>query len=126
QLENIIIRETETGARIRISDVGRVELGSQDYNSFGRLEGKPAGAMAVYLLPGANQLKASEAIYETMRHAKELFPQDVDYKIVYDTTPAVEASIESIVHTFVEAIVLVTIVVFIFLQNLRATIIPLL
>jgi HAE1 family hydrophobic/amphiphilic exporter-1 len=126
EFENIIIRETETGARIRIRDVGRAELGSQDYNSFGRLDGKPAGAMAVYLLPGANQLKASEAIYETMRHAKELFPQGVDYKIVYDTTPAVEASIESIVHTFFEAVVLVTIVVFIFLQDLRATIIPLL
>src|SRR5512132_3482968 len=126
EFENIIIRETETGALIRIRDVGRAELGSQDYNSFGRLDGKPAGAMAIYLLPGANQLKASEAIYETMRHAKELFPQDVDYKIVYDTTPAVEASIESIVHTFFEAVILVTIVVFIFLQNLRATIIPLL
>ena len=82
--------------------------------------------MAVYLLPGANQLKASEAIYETMEHAKELFPSDVDYKIVYDTTPAVEASIESIVHTFVEAVILVTIVVFVFLQNFRATLIPLL
>ena len=82
--------------------------------------------MAVYLLPGANQLKASEAIYETMRQAKALFPPDMDYKIVYDTTPAVKASIEGIVHTFVEAIILVTLVVFIFLQNLRATIIPLL
>src|SRR5882672_301730 len=126
EFANIIIKESETGGQIRVKDVGRVELGSQDYNSFGRLDGKAAGAMAVYLLPGANQLKASEAIYETMRHAKELFPQDVDYKIVYDTTPAVEASIESIVHTFFEAVILVTIVVFIFLQNLRATIIPLL
>jgi HAE1 family hydrophobic/amphiphilic exporter-1 len=126
EFENIIISETETGARIRIGDVGRAELGSQDYNSFGRLNGKDAGAMAVYLLPGANQLKASKAIYETMRHAKGLFPRDMDYKIVYDTTPAVEASIESIVHTFFEAVVLVTLVVFIFLQNLRATIIPLL
>ena len=125
EFENIIIRETETGAQIRVRDVGRAELGSQDYNSFGRLNGKPAGAMAVYLLPGANQLNASEAIYETMRRAKELFPQDMDYTIVYDTTPAVEASIESIVHTFFEAVVLVTLVVFIFLQNLRATIIPL-
>ena len=125
EFENIILRETETGAQIRVRDVGRAELGSQDYNSFGRLNGKEAGAMAVYLLPGANQLKASEEIYETMRRAKELFPQDMDYKIVYDTTPAVEASIESIVHTFIEAIILVTLVVFIFLQNLRATIIPL-
>jgi HAE1 family hydrophobic/amphiphilic exporter-1 len=126
EFANIILRTTETGAQIRLKDVGRVELGSQNYDSFGRLDGKPAGAMAVYLLPGANQLHASEAIYEAMRHAKEFFPADMDYKIVYDTTPAVEASIESIFHTFVEAVILVTIVVFIFLQNLRATIIPLL
>jgi hydrophobic/amphiphilic exporter-1 (mainly G- bacteria), HAE1 family len=126
EFEDIIIRETDTGAQIRVGDVGRAELGSQDYNSFGRLNGKPAGAMAVYLLPGANQLQASEAIYATMRNAKELFPQDMDYTIVYDTTPAVQASITSIVHTFVEALILVTLVVFIFLQNVRATIIPLL
>jgi HAE1 family hydrophobic/amphiphilic exporter-1 len=126
EFENIIIRQTETGAQVRVKDVGRAELGSQDYNSFGRLDGKPSGTMAVYLLPGANQLQASEAIYETMRHAKALFPPDMDYKIVYDTTPAVEASIEGIVHTFLEAVVLVTLVVFIFLQNMRATIIPLL
>src|SRR3954451_920811 len=126
EFANIIIRETETGAQIRIKDVGQVELGSQDYNSFGRLDGKPAGAMAVYLLPGANQLQAAEGIYETMKQAKTLFPADLDYRIVYDTTPAVEASIESIVHTFLEAVVLVTLVGFIFLQNLRATIIPLL
>jgi HAE1 family hydrophobic/amphiphilic exporter-1 len=126
EFANIIIRESETGAQVRIKDVGRVELGSQDYNSFGRLDGKPAGAMAVYLLPGANQLHASEGIYETMGEAKKFFPSDMDYRIVYDTTPAVEASIESIVHTFLEAVVLVTLVVFIFLQNLRATIIPLL
>jgi HAE1 family hydrophobic/amphiphilic exporter-1 len=126
EFENIIIRGTETAATVRIKDVGRAELGSQDYNSFGRLDGKPAGAMSVYLLPGANQLEAAEKIYETMAHAKALFPPDMDYKIVYDTTPAVEASIESIVHTFVEALILVTLVVFIFLQNVRATIIPLL
>lgn len=125
EFANIIIRESETGGTVRIRDVGRVELGSQDYNSFGRLDGKAAGAMAVYLLPGANQLKAAESIYETMKLAKTFFPSDMDYRIVYDTTPAVEASIESIVHTFVEAVILVTLVVFIFLQNLRATIIPL-
>jgi HAE1 family hydrophobic/amphiphilic exporter-1 len=126
EFENIILRETDTGAQIRIKDVGRAELGSQNYDSFGRLNGQPAGAMAVYLLPGANQLKASETIYATMEHAKSIFPPDVDYKIVYDTTPAVEASIESIIHTFVEAVILVTLVVFVFLQNFRATLIPLL
>ena len=126
EFENIIVRQTATGAVVRIKDIGRVELGSQDYNSFGRLNGKPGGAMAVYLLPGANQLKAAETIYETMEHAKALFPPDMDYKIVYDTTPAVEASIHEILKTFVEALILVTLVVFIFLQNIRATIIPLL
>jgi HAE1 family hydrophobic/amphiphilic exporter-1 len=126
EFENIMLRETATGAPVRVKDVGRAELGSQDYNSFGRLNGKPSGAMAVYLLPGANQLKAAEAIYETMKHAKALFPPDLDYTIVYDTTPAVEASIHEILKTFVEALILVTLVVFIFLQNVRATIIPLL
>jgi hydrophobic/amphiphilic exporter-1 (mainly G- bacteria), HAE1 family len=126
EFENIIIREAATGTPVRIRDVGRAELGSQDYNSFGRLNGKPSGAMAVYLLPGANQLKAAETIYKTMATAKSLFPPDLDYTIVYDTTPAVQASIESIVHTFIEALILVTLVVYIFLQNLRATIIPLL
>ena len=124
EFENVIIRQSATGQVVRIKDIGRAELGSQDYNSFGRLNGKPGGAMAVYLLPGANQLKAAETIYETMEHAKSLFPPDMDYKIVYDTTPAVEASIEAILHTFVEALILVILVVFIFLQNIRATIIP--
>src|SRR4051812_33348946 len=70
EFENIIIRENPDGSQIRIRDVGRAELGSQNYDSFGRLNGKPSGAMALYLLPGANQLKASEAIYETMKRAK--------------------------------------------------------
>jgi HAE1 family hydrophobic/amphiphilic exporter-1 len=126
EFENIIVRQASTGAVVRIKDIGRAELGSQDYNSFGRLNGKPGGAMAVYLLPGANQLKAAETIYETMEHSKSIFPPDMDYKIVYDTTPAVEASIHEILKTFVEALILVTIVVFVFLQNIRATIIPLL
>jgi HAE1 family hydrophobic/amphiphilic exporter-1 len=126
EFENIIVRQTATGQVVRIGDVGRAELGSQDYNAFGRLNGKPGGAMAVYLLPGADQLKAAEAIYATMERAKALFPPGMDYKIVYDTTPAVEASIHEILKTFVEALILVTLVVFIFLQNFRATIIPLL
>src|SRR4026207_1546592 len=125
EFANIIIRESETGAQIRIKDAGRGELGSQDYTSFGRLNSKPAGAMAVYLLPGANQLKAAETIYHTMERAKGRCPPDMDYKIVYDTTPAVEASIHEILKTFVEALILVTLVVFLFPQDNRATIIPL-
>src|SRR5215813_12895569 len=126
EFENIIIRGTEGASQVRIRDIGRAELGSQDYNSFGRMNGKPAGTMAVYLLPGAAQLKAANEIYETMKRQQALFPPDMDYKIVYDTTPAVQASIHEIVKTFVEALILVTLVVFIFLQNIRATIIPLL
>src|SRR5688572_27724288 len=126
EFENIIVRQSAAGAVVQIKDIGRAELGSQDYNSFGRLNGKPAGSMAVYLLPGANQLGAAKAIYQTLADAKSLFPPDMDYTIVYDTTPAVEASIHEIVKTFVEALILVTLVVYIFLQNLRATIIPLL
>src|SRR5262245_1584943 len=121
EFEDIIIRGTENAAQVRIRDIGRAELGSQDYNSFGRLNGKPGGAMAVYLLPGANQLQAADTIYETMAHAKTLFPPDMDYKIVYDTTPAVEASIHEILKTFVEALILVTVVVVIFLQTVKAT-----
>src|SRR5262249_17230353 len=126
EFEDIIIRGSESAAQVRIRDVGRAELGSQTYDSFGRLDGKPAGTMSIYLLPGANQLEAAHQIYETMARAKALFPPDMDYKIVYDTTPAVEASIHEILKTFVEALILVTLVVFIFLQNVRATIIPLL
>ena len=125
EFENIIIRQSATGAVVRIKDIGRAELGSQDYNAFGRLNGKPAGAMAVYLLPGANQLKAADSIYATMERAKALMPPGMDYKVVYDTTPAVKASIHEILKTFVEALILVTLVVFVFLQNIRATIIPL-
>src|SRR5262249_50987695 len=89
QFEDIIIRGTGGGPQARLRDMGPAGLGPQDYNSFGRLDGKPAGTMAVYLLPGADQLKAAHAIYQAMAQAKDLFPPDMDYKIVYDTTPAV-------------------------------------
>ena len=125
EFDNIIVRQTGSGI-VRIKDVGRTTLGSENYRSFGRLDGKPAGVLAVYLLPGANQIKSAEGIYHTLDELKAFFPADMDYKITYDTTPAVEASIESIVHTLVEAFILVTLVVFIFLQSVRATIIPLL
>jgi HAE1 family hydrophobic/amphiphilic exporter-1 len=125
EFDNIIVRQTGAGI-VRIRDVGSTSLGSENYRSFGRLDGKPAGVLAVYLLPGANQIKSAEGIYHTLDELKTFFPADMDYKITYDTTPAVEASIESIVHTLVEAFILVTLVVFIFLQSVRATIIPLL
>jgi len=126
EFEEVLVRTTETGAQVRIKDVGRVDLGGENYKSFGRLNGKPAGVLAVYLLPGANQVESAKGIYRTLEELKQRFPEDVDYKITYDTTPAVEASIEEIVHTLLEAVVLVILVVFIFLQSVRATFIPLL
>jgi HAE1 family hydrophobic/amphiphilic exporter-1 len=125
EFENIIVRATDDGRQVRIKDVGRVELGSENYKSFARLDGQPAACLAVYLLPGANQVAAAEGIYHALEELKAFFPTGVDYKISYDTTPAVEASIEEINHTLFEAIVLVVIVVFVFLQNFRATFIPL-
>jgi HAE1 family hydrophobic/amphiphilic exporter-1 len=125
EFENIIVRASADGRQVRIKDVGRVELGSETYKSFGRLDGQPAACLAVYLLPGANQVAAAEGIYHTLEELKQFFPEGVDYKISYDTTPAVEASIEEINHTLFEAIILVVLVVFIFLQNFRATFIPL-
>ena len=126
EFENIIVRGAATGALVRIRDIGRVELGGENYNAFGRLNGKPAGVLMVYLLPGANQLESAHGIYKTMEEQKKFFPPDVDYKVSYDSTPAVEASIHEIQKTFIEAIILVTLVVFLFLQSFRATLIPLL
>ena len=96
------------------------------YKSFGRFNGKEAGLLLIYLLPGANQIESANGIYRAMEELKTYFPEDVDYAISYDSTPAVSASIEEIVHTLFEVIVLVVLVVFIFLQNARATLIPLL
>jgi HAE1 family hydrophobic/amphiphilic exporter-1 len=126
EFANIQLRTSDTGAVVRIGDVGRVDLGGENYKSFARLDGKPAGVLAVYLLPGANQLEAAEGIYHLVEELSHSFPEDVAYKITYDTTPAVEASIEGILHTLLEAVVLVILVVFVFLQNWRATLIPLL
>ncbi|MCC6232284.1 MAG: multidrug efflux RND transporter permease subunit [Verrucomicrobiales bacterium] len=122
----VLVRATEEGRQIRIKDVARVELGGEAYKSFARLNGKQAGVLMLYLLPGANQIESAEGVYRTMEELKRFVPADVDYAISYDTTPAVQASIEEILHTLLEAIVLVVLVVFVFLQNARATFIPLL
>jgi HAE1 family hydrophobic/amphiphilic exporter-1 len=126
QFEDILIRSTDDGRQIRVRDVARVELGGEMYKSFGLLNGKPAGVLLLYLLPGANQLATAHGVYGALDELKQYFPEDMDYAITYDTTPAVSASIEGIVHTLFEAVVLVILVVFIFLQNVRATLIPLL
>ncbi len=125
EFNEILVRSTEDGRQVRVKDVARVELGGETYKSFGRFNGKDAGLLMMYLLPGANQIESANGIYKTLEDLKKFFPDDVDYSITYDSTPAVSASIEEIVHTLFEAIVLVVLVVFIFLQNVRATLIPL-
>ena len=126
EFEQIIIRETQDGRVVRLGDVARVNLGSENYKSKGRWNGKPTAALVVYLLPGANQVAAAEGIYETLEEIQKQWPDDIKAVVGYDTTPAVEASIEGIVETLFEAVMLVILVVFIFLQNWRATLIPLL
>jgi HAE1 family hydrophobic/amphiphilic exporter-1 len=126
QFAEILVRATPDGRAIRVKDVARVELGGEFYKSFGALNGKPAGVLLVYLLPGANQIESAKGVYASLDELKRFFPEDVDYAISYDTTPAVQASINGIVQTLFEALVLVILVVFVFLQNARATLIPLL
>jgi len=122
----ILVRSTEDGRELRLGDVARVELGGEFYKSFGRLNGKPAGVLVVYLLPGANQIESARGIYAALEELARFFPEDMAYTISYDSTPAVQASVEEIVHTLFEALALVVLVVFLFLQNWRATLIPLL
>ena len=126
EFADILLRTTADGRQVRVRDVGRVQLGSENYRSFARTNGKPAAALGLYLLPGANQIVSARAVDKALGEAKKFFPNDLDYKIVYDTTPAVVASIEEIVHTLFEAVVLVLLVVLLFLQNWRATLIPML
>ncbi len=124
--ENVVVKATPEGAIVRVKDVARVELGAQTYNMEGRLNGKPGAIIAIYQLPGSNAIDTMKAATKLMDDAKARFPQDLDYVVGLDTTLAVSEGIKEIVHTLVEALVLVVIVVFIFLQGFRATLIPLL
>ncbi|MGE6225292.1 efflux RND transporter permease subunit [Aeromonas media] len=124
EFQNIIVRSMPDGSKIRLRDVARVELGGKDYDVTASLNGKPAVGIFTYLQPGANAVAVANQVHETMERLKTRFPQDVDYRIPYDTTEFVKISIEEVVHTLFEAIVLVFIVVYLFLQNLRATLIP--
>ncbi|HKA42876.1 MAG TPA: multidrug efflux RND transporter permease subunit [Burkholderiales bacterium] len=127
EFENIIIRAASGGAAIvRLKDVGSAELGQKDYSIRGYFRGKPATTLAVYQQPGANALEVSKAVRETLAELKKSFPAGIEYKIAMDTTAFTRASIETVVHTFFEALVLVVLVVFLFLQSLRATLIPIL
>src|SRR5579871_3565334 len=123
---NIVIRELADGGTVRVRDVARIELGSQDYTLSGRINGKPGAIIAVYQLPGSNAVDAAKGVRKLMEEAKKRFPQDVDYVVSLDTTESVTEGIREIVQTISIAIVLVTLVVYLFLQGWRATLIPLL
>ena len=122
----IIVRAQPDGGILRLKDVARIELGAQTYALQGRLNGKPAALLAIYQLPGSNAVKTAQGVRALMEEAKTRFPQGLDYVIPLDTTLAVTEGLKEIEHTLFEAIGLVILVVFIFLQNWRATLIPLL
>ncbi|MHA3770322.1 efflux RND transporter permease subunit [Verrucomicrobiota bacterium sgz303538] len=125
EFEQIVVRANPDGSLVRLKDVARAELGSQTYNLMGRLNGKPSAVLAIYQLPGSNALDAAEGVKNLMKELSGRFPADMEYAVSLDTTLAVTHGVEDIVHTLLEALVLVIIVVFIFLQGWRATLIPL-
>jgi multidrug efflux pump len=126
EFSNIIVRAAKDGQITRIRDLGRVELGSSTYALRSLLDNKPAAALPISQRPGSNALQTSQQVRDTMERLKKSFPEGVDYKIAYDPTVFVRESIQAVGHTFVEALILVVIVVLVFLQTWRASIIPLL
>ncbi|HEY0856092.1 MAG TPA: multidrug efflux RND transporter permease subunit [Albitalea sp.] len=125
QFEEIIIRADGDGSAIRLKDVARVELGSKDYDFIGRINGKPATLVGIFLQPGANALDVAKDVENTVAELAPRFPRGITYSVPYDTTRFVKVSIEEVVKTLAEAMLLVIAVVFLFLQNWRATLIPL-
>lgn len=123
---NIIVKSDEKGSIIRLKDIARLELGMENYNSFSRLNGKQASTIVVYQMPGSNALEVADLVQNTMIELNNRFPEDLRYDISLNTTKAVSVGIEEIIHTLFEAVFLVIIVVFLFLQDWRATLIPLL
>src|SRR5213593_1335096 len=126
EFENVVVRAKPDGALVRVKDVARVDLGAQNYIRRGRLNGQPAAIVAVYQLPGSNAIETMKGATKLMEEIKARFPADLDYVTSLDTTLAVSAGIREIAKTLVEALLLVVLVVFIFLQGFRATLIPLL
>jgi hydrophobe/amphiphile efflux-1 (HAE1) family protein len=122
---NIIVRTNPNGSEVRLKDVARLELGTMLYNAMGRHDAKPSAVIAVFQIPGTNALEVADNVKTEMSNLAKRFPRDMDYLISLDTTLPVSEGINEIVHTLFEAVALVIIVVFIFLQNWRATLIPL-
>src|SRR6201993_2459696 len=126
QFGQIVLRETPDGGIVRVRDVARIELGAQDYSVDGRFNGKPSAVIAAYQLPGSNAVEAAAGIKKLMAQLKERFPEDLDFVVALDTTRSVTQGIKEIVNTLLIALALVIIVVYLFLQSWRSTLIPLL
>src|SRR5882724_320565 len=126
QFENVIVREAPDGGIVRVKDVARVNIGTKDYSIVSRLNGQPSGIIAVYQLPGSNAVQTAAGVRKLMAEMKQRFPQDMDYAIALDQTRSVTEGMKEIIETLVIAIVLVILVIYLFLQDWRATLIPLL
>jgi multidrug efflux pump len=124
QFEDIIVRTRPDGSVVRLKDVARIELGAENYNSYAKLNEAASTTIGVFLLPGANALDTSKQAREVMKSLSKRFPKGIEYKIVYDTTLFVDQSIEEVIKTLIEAMFLVFMVVYVFLQNFRSTLIP--
>jgi HAE1 family hydrophobic/amphiphilic exporter-1 len=121
----IVVRANPDGSFVRVKDIARIDLGAQTYNLRGRLNGRPAAILALYQLPGTNAVKAAQSVRKLMAEAKQRFPADIDYAVSLDQTLSVTEGISEILKTLFEALALVVLVVFVFLQGWRATLIPL-
>jgi HAE1 family hydrophobic/amphiphilic exporter-1 len=126
QFGDVVVREAPNGGIVRVRDVARVELGTQDYSLIGRLNGKPSAIIAVYQLPGTNAVQTVQGARKLMAQMKQRFPQDIEYAVSLDQTLPVTEGMKEILETLVIAIVLVILVVYLFLQDWRATLIPML
>ena len=126
QFADIVIKKGANGQVTKLKDVARIELGAKDYNSGLLLDGEPTVGLAIFQLPGSNALDTKKAVVEAMQKLKTHFPEGLDYKMVYDTVVFIQQSISAVIKTLFEALLLVVIVVVVFLQNWRATLIPLL
>jgi len=121
---NVILKSDERGAAVRVKDVARVELGAQDYTISARVDGQPTAAIAVRMAPGANALDTAKAVKDRMTELARYFPSNISWIVPYDTSTFVDISISEVVKTLIEAMILVVLVMYLFLENVRATFIP--
>ena len=124
QFENILLKVKQDGSQVRLKDVARVELGGENYSVNAEYNGSPATGMGIKLATGANALETARAVRETLAELEPFFPPGMKIVYPYDTTPVISASIKGVVVTLAEAIVLVFLVMYLFLQNIRVTLIP--